>query len=452
MKRIYINELKDHVGETVEIAGFVDTYRDHGKLVFIDLRDLSGKVQMVALPNHEAAHKTASELKPEWVIAVTGKVNKRPEKMVNEKEANGSIEIEITAIEVISKAAELPFELSTDLNLDTYLDYLPITLRPEARRAVFKVQAEILVAFRAFLNKERFTEFQAPKIVGGDAEGGAGVFHVDYLNGKTAYLATSPQLYKQIMVGVFERVYAVGNVFRAEKHSTTRHLNEYTSMDLEMGFIENHVDVMDMTGELMHAVFDHLKKTCAHEFELLGATLPAIPKHIPHMKLREAQKLLEKEHNVEIGDAPDLEPQHERWLSEYAKKEFDSDFIFITHFPITKTAFYAYEDPDDLGYSRYFDLLFRGIEIVSGGQREHRYDTLVSKLTAKGLDPDKFSFYLQAFKFGLPPHGGFGMGLERLTEKFLELDNVKKATLFPREINRIDTLLSLEENQEHAED
>lgn len=441
MNRTYIKDLKDHIDEEVLISGWVDVRRDHGKLIFIDLRDASGKVQMVALPNHEEAHEATSKVRSEWVLEITGKVNKRPEKMVTE-DLNGELEIEVLGVTVLSEAKELPFDMDAELNLDTYLDYMPLTLRTDRSKAIFKVESKIIEAFRTFLTNDNFVEFQSPKIVGGDAEGGAGTFHVDYINDQDAYLATSPQLYKQIMTGVFEKVFATGNVFRAEKHSTTRHLLEYTSLDFELGFIKSHKDVMEILGNLMRFTNDFLKKNCEAEFKLLGAELASIPDEIPFMKLREAQELIKKETGEDCTKEKDLSPEHERWLSEYAKKEYNSDFIFITHFPIEKTAFYAYEDPEDPGYTNYFDLLFRGVEITSGGQRIHDYDELIKRIEKKGLDPEKFSFYLQAFKYGIPPHGGIGMGLERLTAKFLNLANVKEATLFPREINRIDTLLN----------
>jgi len=243
MERTYIKDLKDNVDKEVKIAGWVDVRRDHGKLVFIDLRDMSGKVQMVALPNHEEAHSAADTVRPEWIVEITGKVNKRPEKMVNADEDNGDIEIEILDMSILNKASELPFDKDKDVNLDTYLDNLPFTLRTDRAKAIFRVQTVIIQAFREFLTNESFVEFQSPKIVGGDAEGGAGVFHVDYINDQDAYLATSPQFYKQIMVGVYERVFTTGNVFRAEKHSTSRHLNEYTSLDIEFGFIKDHHDI-----------------------------------------------------------------------------------------------------------------------------------------------------------------------------------------------------------------
>lgn len=442
MERTLIKDLNDHIGEEVVISGWVDVRRDHGKLIFIDLRDRSGLVQMVALPEHTEAQETASNIRPEWVISVTGKVNARPERMVKEGILNGNLEIEITGIKIISEAQELPFDMDAELNLDTQLDYRPLTLRQDKSRAVFKIQSEITKAYRAALEAEDFVEFQSPKIVGDDAEGGANIFKVEYLKGKDAYLATSPQFYKQIMVGVYERGYTIGNVFRAEKHATSRHLNEYTSLDAEFGFIKDHTDVMNMEEKVLKHILSHLTETCAAEFALFEAPIPVIKDSIPRLKLREAQEIISKETGEDCTNEPDLEPAHERWLCEYAKKEFNSDFIFITHYPVEKRPMYTYEDEQDPGFTKSFDLLFNGVEITTGGQRIHTYDTLVQKIKDKGFDPKQFSFYLQAFKYGMPTHGGWGMGLERLTAKMLNLDNVREATLFPRDINRIDTLLS----------
>lgn len=429
MERTYIQSLKDNVDKEVLISGWVDVARDQGKMAFFDFRDGTGFVQGVVFGKPDIL-EVAKTLRPEWVVSVTGKVNKRPEKMVNAGVQNGDIELEIIAIEVLSSAQELPFDKDAELNIDTYLDNMPLTLRSEKARKIFKTQAQIVKAYREALNEKGFTEFQAPKLVGDDAEGGGNVFKVEYFKDKDAYLATSPQLYKQIMVGVFEKVFSTGNVFRAEKHSTTRHLNEYTSLDAEFGFIKDHTDVMEVLTDVMKYIVNSINEEVK------------IPEQIPAMKLREAQVLISKKTGEDCTDEPDLEPAHERWLSEYALKEFNSDFIFITHYPVSKRPFYTYEDKEDKGFTKSFDLLFRGVEITTGGQRVHDYDEYIRKLKEKGLDPERFSFYLQAFKNGMPPHGGWGMGLERLTQKILNLDNVKEATLFPREMNRIDTLLS----------
>jgi len=441
MQRTKLIELKNKVGETAKIAGWVDVRRDHGKLIFIDLRDASGKIQVVIIPKNLENGEAIKAIRSEWVLEIEGEVKKRPENMINLKEPLGEIEFEAKKAVILSAAKELPFEKDTKMNLDTYLDYLPLTMRGDKPRATFKVQATIINAFRQFLIQKSFVEIQAPKLIGEDAEGGANSFNVDYFE-HTAHLAQSPQLYKQIMVGIFERVFAAGNVYRAEKHSTTRHLNEYTSLDIEMGFINDHTDVMAMETELLAYIMKELREKCAEEFALFGAEIPNVPEKIPVLKFRESQQVVKDEYGEDCSKEPDLEPQHERWLCEYAKKKYDSDFIFVTHFPISKRPFYTYEDESDPGYAKGGDLLFRGVEITTLAQRIHNYDKLVESMKKKGLDPEKFGFYLQAFKYGMPPHGGFGFGLERFTAKLLGLENVKEATLFPRDLNRIDSLLS----------
>ncbi len=440
--RTLIEDAIGKEGQEVELSGFVAVRRDHGKIIFIDLRDRSGILQLVFIPKDKAVYEAATRLRSEWVVTVTGQINKRPENMVNPAISTGNHEMLVTGLEILSEAQELPFELSAeDVNIDTYLDYLPFGLRSIKAKAIFRIQAVIIEAFRHFLINEGFVEFQAPKLIGEDAEGGANSFNLEYF-GHTAHLAQSPQLYKQIMVGVFERVFAAGNVYRAEKHSTTRHLNEYTSLDFEMGFIKDHTDIMVMETRLLSFIMQELFKKCAGDFEKLKASIPSVPAEIPQMKLREAQQILEKEYGATCVGEPDLEPQHERFLCEYSAKKWNSDFIFITHFPISKRPFYTHEDESDLGYAKGFDLLFRGVEITTGAQRIHNYEALVASMQKKKLNPEKFSFYLQAFKYGMPPHGGLGLGLERLTAKLLGLDNIKEATLFPRDINRIDNKLS----------
>ena len=442
MSRIYIKDLAGFVGKEVMVCAWVDVRRDQGKMIFLDLRDVTGKVQAVVLPSHLEALTVAQRLRTEWVVSVKAVVNKRPERNIKADILNGDIELEVLNIDVLSEAIDIPFELGTETNLDTYLDYLPFTLRDEKHKSIFRVQSTILKAFREFLISQSFTEFQAPKLIGEDAEGGANSFDLEYF-GHTAHLAQSPQFYKQIMVGVFERVFTTGNVYRAEKHATSRHLNEYTSLDFEMGFIKDHTDIIKMETELLRHIISVLKKECAKDFELLNATFPELPENVPVMKLREAQQIIQKEYGEDCSKEPDLEPQHERWLCEYAKKTYGSDFIFITHFPMSKRPMCTHEDENDLGYAKGFDLLFRGVEITTGGQRVHDYNTLVKAMENKGLDPHQFRYYLQAFKFGMPPHGGLGLGLERITAKFLGIENVKEAALFPRDINRIDNLLSL---------
>ena len=444
MERTLIQDLHDKIDSEVSISGWVDIARNQGKVAFFDFRDRTGKVQGVVFGKPELL-ETAKELRPEWVVRVTGKVNKRPDNMVNENMENGDIEIEITTLDVLSKADGLPFDLDSELHIETYLDHLPLTLRKPENKGVFEVQSTIAEAFRESLKGQGFTEFQSPGLVGGDAEGGAGVFEVPYFNEKTAYLATSPQFYKQIMVGVFERSFTVAKAFRAEKHATTRHLSEYTSLDYEFGFIKDHTDVMGVHTNVVKHIVDSVSRR--HEAVLKAHNIerPLTPDVFPAMKLREAQEIIKKETGEDCTNEPDLEPSHERFLCEYAREHLNSDFIFITHYPVSKRPFYTYEDENDPGFTKSFDLLFRGVEITTGGQRIHDYDTLVSNIKKWKLEPEKFEFYLETFKYGLPRHGGCATGIERLTQKLLGVKNVKEATLFPRDIHRIDSLLSKDE-------
>ena len=440
--RVYIKDLKDNVGKEITIAGWVDVRRDQGKMVFFDMRDMTGKVQCVALPSRTEAIERAKEIRPEWVLKVSGIVNKRPEKNVKADVLNGDVELEVTGIEILSKTVDLPFELNESVNLDTHLDNFPYTLRSERTKDIFKMQSTILEAYRSSLRSQGFIEFMSPAIVGGDAEGGSAVFSVNYFKDHKAYLATSPQFYKQIMVGAFERACTIAKVFRAEKSATTRHLSEITQMDFEMGFIENEREPMKVLENAVRDTVKTVEKLHKDMFARFNTTVPEIPAEIPIFTLAEAQALVAKEFNRTIEDNEDMSPEDERQLCEYVKKNLHSDFVFITRFPTKKRAFYTYEDPSEAPYSRGFDLLFRGLEINSGSQRIHDYDMLVAKIKDRGMDPSKFSYYLQTFKSGMPPHGGSSTGLERFTARMLELANVKEATAFPRDMTRIDTRLS----------
>lgn len=441
MERTLIGDLSKHIGEAVSISAWVDVARNQGKMAFFDFRDRSGKVQGVVFGKPEVL-EIAQTLKQEWVVRIEGKVNERPEKMRRDGQ-NGSIELEITGIEVLTKAESLPFATDAELNLDTYFDNLPLTLRTDRARDIFTVQATIVQAFRNSLQSEGFTEFQAPVLVGGDAEGGAAVFKIEDYYGKQAYLATSGQLYKQIMVGPFERSMTVAKTFRAEKSATTRHLSEITQLEFEMGFVESHVDVMVVLEKVIRTIAGAVVEHHSDVLKRFKVEAPLLPeKSFPVFTLREAQEIIEKEFGGKAVGELDLEPEHERQICAYAKKEFGSDFVFITHFPTKKRAFYTYADPENPELSRSFDLLFRGLEINSGAQRIHNYEELVEKMKSRKMDPEKFSFYLMAFRYGLPPHGGCSTGLERITMKMLDLANVKEASAFPRDMNRIDTLLS----------
>lgn len=447
MERILIKDLPEHIGKEITIGAVVSVVRQQGKMVFFDFRDRTSVIQGVVFGKPEVLEvaKTVTEESSLWVAGI---VNERPEKMVNDKVPNGTIELEITGIEILNLSEAMPFDREAELNIDTLLDYRPLTLRNPKVKAIFAVQATITRAYGEYLRQEGFTEFQAPKLVGGDAEGGAEVFKVNYFKNVTASLATSPQLYKQIMVGVFERVFTFATAFRAEKSATSRHLSEYTSLDMEMGFITDHLDIMKVETGLMKYITEALKEHNAEDLKTLEVELPLIPEGelFPHMKLREAQELIKEKTGQDKTSEPDLEPEDERWLCDYAREELGSDFIFITHYPTGKRPFYTMEDEEDEGFTKSFDLLFRGVEITTGGQRVHDLKMLKSKAEAKGLDTSKFDFYFQAFKYGIPPHGGWGMGLERLTAKFCGVANVKEATLFPRDINRIDTFTSKEQS------
>ncbi|MEY2665807.1 MAG: hypothetical protein RLZZ480_912 [Candidatus Parcubacteria bacterium] len=443
MERTLIQNLKQHIGTEVLINGVVNVARHQGKMAFFDFRDRTSIIQGVVFGKPEVL-EVAKDIGAEYAVAVKGIVNQRPEKMVNANVPNGDIELEITGIEILNASEAMPFDMDADFSLDTLLDNRPLTLRRPRERAIFKIQHTIITAYREFLVSEGFTEFQAPKLVGGDAEGGAEVFKVEYFNDKDAFLATSPQLYKQMMVGVFERVFTTGSMFRAEKSATTRHMSEIAMLDFEMGFIKDHTDVIAMATKLMRMITARVNETCAEELKLLGVEEALAPETFPTMTLREAQELIKKETGVDKTSEPDLEPEDERFLCEYANKHLGSDFVYVTHFPTSKRPFYTHIEPEDPTFTRSFDMLFRGLEMLSGAQRVHDYETLKKQIAGKGLDPNKFDFYLQAFKYGVPPHGGVGIGLERLTMKFANVKNVKEASLFPRDINRIDTLLSAE--------
>jgi len=440
--RIYIKDLKENIGKEVVVAGWVDVRRDQGKMVFFDMRDVSGKVQCVALPSRAEVIEKAKEMRPEWVLKITGIVNKRPEKNIKAGVLNGEVELEVVGIEVLSRSLDLPFELNESVNLDTHLDNLPYTLRSERTKDIFTMQSSILEAYRSSLKAQGFTEFIAPALVGGDAEGGAAAFKVEYFKDKTAFLATSPQFYKQIMVAPFERAFTVAKIFRAEKSATTRHLSEATCLDFEMGFIENESEPMKVLENAIRDTVKMVGELHKDIFTRFNTTVPEIPAEIPTFTLAEAQALVAKEYNRVIEDTNDMSPEDERQICEYAKKNLKSDFVFITRFPTKKRAFYTYEDPKETPFSRGFDLLFRGLEINSGAQRIHNYEDLVRRILDRGMDPEKFSYYLQTFKYGMPPHGGSSTGVERFTARMLELANVKEATSFPRDMTRIDSRLT----------
>lgn len=433
MERIRTIEVTAHVGERVRLQGWLHALRQLGGVSFVVLRDGWGMAQAVADSEAELAPLAEASAGVESVIAVEGTVAAAPQ-------APGGFELRQPRIEVLVPVTEAPpvalnkRELKAALN--TQLDHAVVTNRHPARRALLRLGSAAIAGFRETLDPLGFTEIQTPKIVAAATESGANVFALDYF-GRPAYLAQSPQLYKQIMVGVYERVYEVGPVFRAEPHDTTRHINEYVSLDAEMGFIESHFTVMAVLRDAVAGILAAMGARCEAELLLLGLELPTVPPEIPHIPLVEAQEMIYREHGVDVRGEPDLSAQDERWVGEWARREHGSDFVYVTGYPTKKRAFYTAPDPAQPKYSNSFDLLFRGLELVSGSQRLHRYQDYIAVLEERGLPLEPFAFYLEAMRYGMPPHGGFAIGLERLLMQLTGVPNIKLATLFPRDLNRL---------------
>lgn len=424
------SELAGHAGRTVRVHGMVYRIRQMSGFAFVILRGRRALIQCVYSP--DKANCSLDMISEGCSVIVEGEV------IADEKVMHGA-EIHIFDIKVLSKPAEsLPVVINKkklDLSLETNLDYRPIALRNDHERAIFKIQEGIARGFREYLLRQGFTEIRTPKIVFAGAEGGANIFKLDYF-GKQVFLAQSPQFYKQMMVGVFERVFEVAPVYRAEKHDTSRHLNEYVSMDLEMGFIRDFTEIMQMETGILKYMFQLLNEEYGRELALLNVKTPVI-ETIPCVKFMDAKELIAKQYKRKINDYDDFEPEEEQLLCDYAKKNLQSDFIFVTHYPSAKRPFYAMDDSNDPNYTLSFDLLYNGLEITTGGQRIHDYQQQVNKMITRGMNPDEFESYLMLHKYGIPPHGGLGAGLERLTMKLLGLSNVRNACLFPRDTVRV---------------
>lgn len=433
MERIRTIEIGAHAGQTARVAGWLHAVRKMGGISFVVVRDGWGIVQAVAEDEAALAPLTVAGAGVESIIAVEGEV-------VAAAQAPGGYEIQRPRVELINPVTEPPAvslnKRDIKASLTTMLDHAVVTNRHPARRAVLRLGAGVMAAFRSTLTARGFTEIQTPKIVASATESGANVFKLDYF-GRPAFLAQSPQFYKQIMVGVFERVFEVGPVFRAEPHDTTRHVNTYVSLDVEMGFIENHFTVMALVREVIAAILAELQASYPAELALLKAELPEVPAAIPHIHFSDAQNLILKRHGVDVRGEPDLSPQDERWLGEWARQEHGSDFLFVTGYPMRKRPFYTHPDPARPEFSNSFDLLFRGTELITGGQRLHGYQDYLAALEAAGLPVEPFETYLEAFRFGMPPHGGFAIGSERLLMQLLGLPNVRLATTFPRDLHRL---------------
>lgn len=421
----------DYVGKTIKMNGAVHNVRDMGDVAFVILRKAEGLVQCVY--EEGKVDFDLKDLKEESAIEVSGTV-------VLEERAPQGFEIMLESIRVLSEPAEvLPVAINKwkmSTSLETKLALRPITLRNIRERAKFKVQEGIVRGFREFLMSQGFTEIRSPKIVSRGAEGGANVFKLNYFT-KKAELAQSPQVYKQMMVGVYDRVFETAPVFRAEKHNTTRHLNEYIGLDFEMGYIDSFEDIMAMETGFLKYTFELLKKDYAKELKILGVELPSIER-IPQVRFDKAKELVSEKYNRKIRNPFDLEPEEEQLIGRYFKEEFDSDFVFITHYPSKKRPFYAMDDPSDARFTLSFDLLYKGLEITTGGQRIHDYQMIVDKMESRGMNPEDMHDYISIFKYGMPPHGGLGIGLERLTMRLLDEQNVRETSLFPRDVNKLE--------------
>ena len=425
-------ELPEHVNEIVTMKGMIHRIREMTGFAFVIIRTAREVVQCVYSPDF-SDYRMDEKVVEGCAVKLTGKI-------VKDETREGRYEMQIHNIEVLSTPAEMmPIVINKkqldNIPLDLNLNMRPVTLRNPKERAVFKIQEGIARGFREFLFSQNFTEIRTPKINAQGAEGGANIFKLDYF-GKQVFLAQSPQFYKQMLVPVYERVFEVGPVFRAEHHDTSRHLNEYISMDFEMGFIDSFYDIMNMETGALKYIMALLKKDYAEEIALLNVNLPEIV-DIPFIKFMDAKEIITKKFKKKITDYRDFEPEEEQLLGKWAKQEFNSDFLFVTHYPSEKRPFYAMDDPADPNYTLSFDLLFRGIEITTGGQRIHDYNEQIAKMKARGMNPDDFESYLMAHKYGMPPHGGLGLGLERITMHLLGFKNVRNASMFPRDINRV---------------
>ncbi len=431
MQRIWSVDMPAHVGERVVLAGWLHRLRRLSSVAFLIVRDGQGLAQVVVEPPEQIA--SLAVLPPESVVRVEGRV-------VASAQAPRGVEVQATHVDVIAAALEPPpFELHRPripAQLPTLLDHAAVTWRHPRQRALWRVAAVSVEGFRHALRAERFTEIFTPKLVATATEGGANVFGVDYF-GRAAYLAQSPQFYKQTLVGAFERVFEVGPVFRAEPHDTPRHLNQYTSLDAELGFVGDHRDVMAVVERAIAGMLEALESHATPELELLDLALPRREPGIPSVDFLEAQHLIETATGEQVLGEPDLSPAHERWLGDWGLREHGSDFVFVTGYPLAKRPFYTHPDARRPGQSNSFDLLFRGLELVTGGQRLHRHADYLAALTARGMTTEGLEGYLEAFKYGMPPHGGFALGLERWAARLAGVANIRETTLFPRDLQRL---------------
>ncbi len=436
-QRVMIAEAPMKVGEVVRLNGWVSVRRDHGKIVFIDLRDRSGSVQLVVVPmGNETLAESVKDVRSEFALDIIGLVKARPGK--KEVVSPSDIEVEVKEIEILARPTEdLPVDVSDKefhVNLDTLLNNRTIALRNDKVRAIFSLYSVLLEAYATACRERGFLEIKTPKILSAATEGGANFFKVKYFD-REAFLAQSPQFYKQAGASAFERVFEIGTVFRAEPHFTTRHVNEYTGLDGEMAFISGVGEVMAELEGIILEIVSVLGDRGKREFDLYAMTPPPSGA-IPRLRLSEAVDILKKEYGKEV-EGEDIDAEGERMIGEYVSKTFGSDFVFLTHYPTALRPFYSMPSPDNPNSTETFDLIFRGVEIASGGQRIHDYAMLLGSLKRRNLDAEQFKDYLDIFKYGIPPHGGWGLGSERIIQKLLGLGSIKEAVLFPRDVKRL---------------
>lgn len=428
MDRVLCGDLSKHIGSTVVIKGWVHRVRALSQVRFVIVRDRSGLAQAVL--SHDLAR--SPHLAGEAAVRITGEVVEAPT-------ALGGVEVQATTVDIEAMpVAPIPFEVNLpeiSAGLEKILEHRVVSLRHPKTRAVFKIEAEAIEGFRQFLRANDFTEVHTPKIVSSGTEGGAELFSVKYFE-KDAYLAQSPQFYKQMLVGAgFERVFEVAPAYRAEEHNTSRHLNEFISLDLEVGFIEGLEDLLSLEERLLRHLFAHVQETCAKELAMFGVTLPEVPA-IPRLKLSEIEAILLREYGKALPNG-NIDPEGERLICRYVEREAGTPFVFVTHYPVTARPVYALPDPDATELTLSFDLLFKGLEMNSGGMRINDYEQLVENIRKFGLNPDSFAGYLEVFKYSMPRHGGFAIGAERLTTRIVDLGNIREASLFPRDRERL---------------
>ncbi|TDC41001.1 aspartate--tRNA(Asn) ligase [Micromonospora sp. KC213] len=426
MQRILSTQLSARVGGTVRIAGWVHRRRLLKSVTFLIVRDAAGLAQVVV--TDAAVRAAVASLPEETVVEVVGTVVANPV-------APAGVELTAPTVRPLGPpAVPPPFDLyrpALTASLPTQLDHAPVALRHPSRAAALRVSAAAVAGFRAALDARDFVEIHTPKVVASSTESGANVFALDWF-GRSAYLAQSPQFYKQLMVGVFERVYEVGPVFRAEPHDTVRHLAQYTSLDVELGFVADHRDVMAVLRDTLAGMLDAVGSRAGAALTTLGIEVPELPAEIPAVHFTEALTIAGAS-----ADEPDLAPAHERALGKWARAEHGSEFLFVTGYPMAKRPFYTHPDPARPAYSNGFDLLFRGVELVTGGQRLHRYDDYRAALAARGEPLEPYAGYVEAFRHGMPPHGGFAIGLERFVARLVGAANVREVTAFPRDLHRL---------------